>query len=60
VLAHLANGKPIVRYEDAPPVEGTTGEVGALSLYAGESVERITEVLPAAEIVRRLSEGLRA
>ncbi|HKP28656.1 MAG TPA: nitronate monooxygenase [Gemmatimonadales bacterium] len=60
VVAHFANGKPILRYEDAPPIEGTTGDVEALSLYAGESVDRIAEILPAAEIVRRLGEALRA
>jgi len=59
VVAHFSNGKPILRYEDVPPIEGMTGDVEALSLYAGQSVDRIREILPAGEIVRRLSEGLR-
>ena len=60
VVAHFANGTPILRYEDATPIAGMTGNVEALSLYAGESVDLIAEILPAAEIVRRLGEGLRA
>lgn len=58
IVAHFPDGKPVLRYEDMPPVAGMTGNVEALSLYAGESVDRITEILPAAEIVRRLSKGL--
>jgi len=60
VVAHFPNGTPILRYEDATPITGMTGNVEALSLYAGESVDRIAEILPAGEIVRRLGEGLRA
>jgi NAD(P)H-dependent flavin oxidoreductase YrpB (nitropropane dioxygenase family) len=60
IVAHFPDGRPIIRYEDAPPIEGTTGDIESLSLYAGESVDRIAEVLPAADIVRRLSEGLGA
>ena len=60
VVAHFPNGTPILRYEDVPPIAGMTGDVEALSLYAGESVDRIGEILPAAAIVRRLGEGLRA
>ena len=59
VLAHFPGGRPIVRYADVPPVAGVTGEVEALALYAGESVERIEDVLPAAEIVHRMSAALR-
>src|SRR5579859_7044009 len=28
VIAHFASGEPIVRYEPAPPMTGTTGEIG--------------------------------
>src|SRR5436190_2775741 len=38
VLAHVASGEAIVRYEPAPPMVGTTGEIEPLSLWAGQSV----------------------
>ena len=60
VVAYFSNGTPVRRYEDMPPLDGMTGEVEALALYAGESVERIDAILPAAASVRRLREGLSA
>ena len=54
VLAHRAYGSEIVRYESASPRVGTTGDIGELSLWAGQGVGLIAEVLPAAEIVRRV------
>jgi nitronate monooxygenase len=38
VIAHLASGEPIVRYEPAPPMTGTTGDIEVLSMWAGQSV----------------------
>ncbi len=38
VIAHFASGEAIVRYEPAPPMAGTTGEIEALSMWAGQSV----------------------
>ena len=38
LIAHFASGEPIVRYSPAPPLVGTTGEIEALSLWAGQSV----------------------
>src|SRR6201996_8039772 len=35
VLAHLGSGEAIVRYEGAPPMVGTTGEIEPLSMWAG-------------------------
>src|SRR3954452_781724 len=54
VIAHLASGEPIVRYEPAPPMVGTTGEIEALSLWAGQGVALATERQPAADIVEEL------
>jgi hypothetical protein len=36
VIAHFASGEPIRRYSPAPPLVGTTGEIEALSLWAGQ------------------------
>jgi hypothetical protein len=54
VLAHFASGEAIVRYSPAPPLVGTTGEIEALSLWAGQSVALARKTQPAAEIVAEL------
>ena len=43
----------------APPCPGrdTTGTIGAMALYAGQSVGAVTKVQPAAAVVRELAEG---
>ncbi len=47
------------RYTVTPPVEGFEGDLEAVPLYAGESVERIDRVMPAAEICALLIDELR-
>ncbi len=54
VIAHFASGEPILRYATAAPMVGTTGDVEALSLWAGQSVALAREPQPAAEIVAEL------
>ncbi len=54
VLAHFASGESIVRYEPGAPLVGTTGDIEALSLWAGQSVALATRRQPAAEIVAEL------
>ena len=54
VIAHFASGEPILRYSPAPPLVGTTGEIEALSLWAGQSVALARQSQPAAEIVAEL------
>ncbi|MGE0485583.1 MAG: NAD(P)H-dependent flavin oxidoreductase [Gammaproteobacteria bacterium] len=51
---------PLPRYAVMPPMTGFEGDVDAAALYAGESVERIDAIAPAADLVRRLMEELRA
>jgi nitronate monooxygenase len=58
VLAHFASGDPIVRYEPGAPMVGTTGDIEALSLWAGQSVALAKGVQPAAEIVAELVSSL--
>ena len=58
-IARHRDGRAVMRYEDMPPIEGMSGDLEALPHYAGKSVERIDRVLPAAEIVHRLSAGMR-
>jgi NAD(P)H-dependent flavin oxidoreductase YrpB (nitropropane dioxygenase family) len=54
VIAHFDSGEPILRYSPAPPMVGTTGEIEALSLWAGQSVALAKQRQPAAEIVAEL------
>ena len=58
MIAHFASGEAIVRYEPAPPMAGTTGEIEALSMWAGQGVALATKSQSAAEIVAELSSGL--
>jgi NAD(P)H-dependent flavin oxidoreductase YrpB (nitropropane dioxygenase family) len=54
VIAHFASGEAIVRYETAAPMLGTTGDVEACSLWAGQSVALARQPQTAAEIVAEL------
>ncbi len=54
VIANFASGEPILRYSPAPPLVGTTGEIEALSLWAGQSVALARRPQPAAAIVAEL------
>ncbi len=58
VIAHFASGEAIVRYEPAPPMTGTTGDIEALSLWAGQSVALARTPQPAADIVAELTSRL--
>jgi nitronate monooxygenase len=58
VIAHFASGEAIVRYEPAPPMTGTTGDIEALSMWAGQSVALAKKPQSATEIVAELTSGL--
>jgi nitronate monooxygenase len=58
VIAHLASGEAIVRYEGAPPMIGTTGDIEALSMWAGQSVALARQPQSAADIVTELTSHL--
>jgi nitronate monooxygenase len=57
-IARLASGESIVRYEPAPPMVGTTGEIEALSMWAGQSVALAKQRQSAADIVTELTSRL--
>jgi nitronate monooxygenase len=57
-IAHFASGEAIVRYEPAPPMTGTTGEIEALSMWAGQSVALARQPQSAADIVTELTSRL--
>jgi NAD(P)H-dependent flavin oxidoreductase YrpB (nitropropane dioxygenase family) len=57
----LLSGRRVVlpRYSVAAPLTSFDGDLDAMALYAGESVERITDILPAGALVERLLDELR-
>jgi len=48
------DGRPIELFSTDSPLRTTTGELGAMALYAGTGVDHVTRILPAAEIVQEL------
>jgi len=58
VIAHFASAGPILRYETAAPMAGTTGQIEALSMWAGQSVALARQSQPAADIVAELTSRL--
>lgn len=48
---------PIPRFASPPPSRATSGCIEAMSLYAGQSVDAVRRVQPAADIVHELSDG---
>jgi NAD(P)H-dependent flavin oxidoreductase YrpB (nitropropane dioxygenase family) len=58
VIAHFASGEAIVRYEPAPPMVGTTGDIEALSMWAGQGVALAGQTQSAADIVAELTSRL--
>lgn len=53
-IARRPSGETIARYSSTMPLEGTTGDVDALSLWAGQSVALATTIRSAADIVAEL------
>src|SRR6185437_293127 len=58
VIAHFPSGEQILRYEPGAPMIGTTGQIEALSMWAGQSVALARRLQPAAEIVAELVSDL--
>lgn len=60
VIAQMSFGTtqiPVPRFAVPSPTRDTTGIIEAMALYAGESAGAVTQVMPAAEVVRELAEG---
>lgn len=53
-IGQLANGKPVVRYQSYTPLPQTAGDVEAMSLWSGQGVSLVREIMPAAEIVEEI------
>jgi len=53
-IALQADGRPVVRYSSALPLDGMTGDIEALSMWAGQSVALARRIQPASDIVAEL------
>ena len=60
VVATSKSRGPIVRYRSYTPGADADGDIDALSLWAGQSVEQVHNIQPAAEIVRQINSEARA
>ena len=57
VVATAPHGSALTRYHMALPQAGTSGDVEAMALYAGEGIGLARQCIPAADIVRELRDG---
>ena len=55
--AYTAEGEPIDRNADRPPLAGMAGDIEVLPHYAGQSVGGVTDSPPAGRVVDSLVEG---
>ncbi|MBO9449517.1 nitronate monooxygenase [Tropicibacter sp. R16_0] len=54
VIGHRPNGDPVKRYQSFTPFTGTTGDVDAMSLWSGQGVAQVRQVMSATEIIDEL------
>ncbi len=54
----MSGDEEIPRFGPLPPTSRVRGDVAAMALYAGESVDSVTRIQPASEIVAELTANL--
>ncbi len=54
VIAKTSGGGDILRYSARRPVEGDTGDLESMCMYAGEGVSKINDIPSASELIERL------
>ena len=54
IVAYFESGEPISRYSMMEPIEGMTGQVTSIAMYAGQGVGLTNEVKPVAEILEEM------
>ncbi|MBD3663033.1 NAD(P)H-dependent flavin oxidoreductase [Sulfitobacter aestuariivivens] len=59
VIGHRPDGTPVVRYQSYTPLPETTGDVAAMSLWAGQGVGLVRKIQSASEIVDEIYAGAR-
>lgn len=56
-IGQRPNGDPVVRYQSYTPLPETMGDVEAMSLWSGQGVSMVRDVMPAADIVEDIFQG---
>ena len=56
-IGQRPNGDPVVRYQSYTPLPETMGDVEAMSLWSGQGVSLVRDVMPAADIVEDIYRG---
>jgi len=56
-IGRRPNGDPVVRYQSYTPLPETSGDVEAMSLWSGQGVSLVRDVMPAADIVEDIYQG---
>lgn len=51
------NGDPVLRYQSYTPLPETSGDVEAMSLWSGQGVSLVRDVMPAADIIEDVYQG---
>jgi NAD(P)H-dependent flavin oxidoreductase YrpB (nitropropane dioxygenase family) len=54
VIGHRPTGEPVVRYQSYTPLPETSGEVEAMSLWAGQGVAQLRKISSTAEIIEEI------
>jgi nitronate monooxygenase len=57
-VAGMIGDEEIPRFGPPPPTSQVRGDVAAMALYADESVDSVTRIQPASEIVAELTANL--
>ncbi|WP_394746773.1 NAD(P)H-dependent flavin oxidoreductase [Spongiimicrobium salis] len=52
IVGYTADKNPIYRYSDNNPIKGSTGNLEAMALYAGQTAGLVNQRLPAKEIIK--------
>ncbi len=60
VIGQRPGGGDVLRYQSYTPLPGTTGDVAAMSMWAGQGVGLVHKVLSAADIVSEIDTDARA
>ena len=54
IVGHRPDGRAVRRYQSYTPQPGTTGDIDAMSLWSGQGVSLVRDVMTAADIVEEI------
>ncbi|GAA6161719.1 enoyl-[acyl-carrier-protein] reductase FabK [Ruegeria sp. HU-ET01832] len=54
IIGQRPGGEDVVRYQSYTPLSGTEGDIEAMSLWSGQGVAMVRDIMPAAQIVEEI------